>query len=69
MLCFAEFFMEADGDQVLFDVSRGLVNREYPVMYWAHEGRPPSARKLADTFTQFMEECLSYPALQNEDDE
>jgi hypothetical protein len=41
MLCFAEFFMEADGDQVLFDVAAGLVNGEYPVMYWAHEERPP----------------------------
>ena len=61
--------MEADGDQVLFDVSRGLVNGEYPVMYWAHERRPPSVRKLADGFAQFMEECLAYPELQNEDDE
>jgi hypothetical protein len=69
MLCFAEFFMEADGDQVLFDVSRGPLKGEYPVMYWAHEGRPPSVRKLADSFAQFMEECLLYPALQNEDDE
>src|SRR5687767_12454366 len=25
MLCFAEFFMEADGDQVLFDTSGGLI--------------------------------------------
>lgn len=66
MLCFAEFFMEADGDQVLFDVSRGLLDGEYPIIYWAHESRPPSVRKLADGFPQFMEECLSYPALQNE---
>jgi len=26
MLCFAEFFMEAEGDQVLFDVRAGRVN-------------------------------------------
>jgi hypothetical protein len=32
MLCFAEFFMEADGDQVLFDVSKGLINGEYPIV-------------------------------------
>ena len=50
MLCFAEFFMEADGDQVLFDTSRGLVRGEYPVMYWAHEERPPSVRQLASSF-------------------
>ena len=34
--------MDADGDQVLLDVARGLVKGAYPVMYWAHEGRPPS---------------------------
>jgi hypothetical protein len=61
MLCFAEFFMEADGDQVLFDTSRGLVGGEYPIMYWAHEGRPPSVRKLADSFGEFMQGFLEYP--------
>lgn len=61
MLCFAEFFMEADGDQVLFDVAGGLVKGEYPIMYWAHEGRPPSVRKLADTFAEFIETFLEYP--------
>jgi hypothetical protein len=68
MLCFAEFFMEADGDQVLFDVAKGLVKGEYPIMYWAHEGRPPSVRKLADSFGEFMEGFLLYPALIREDD-
>lgn len=62
MLCFAEFFMEADGDQVLFDTSRGLVSGEYPIMYWAHEGRPPSVRQIAGSFEQFMEAFLGYPA-------
>jgi hypothetical protein len=62
MLCFAEFFMEADGDQVLFDTSRGLVGGEYPIMYWAHEGRPPSVRQLADSFGGFMEGFLEYTA-------
>jgi hypothetical protein len=62
MLCFAEFFMEEDGDQVLFDTSGGLVAGEYPVMYWAHEARPPSVRQLADSFGAFMEGFLSYPA-------
>jgi hypothetical protein len=47
MLCFAEFFMEADGDQVLFDTSKGLVGGEYAIMYWAHESRPPAVRELA----------------------
>ncbi len=60
MLCFAEFFMEADGDQVLFDVSNGLIDGEYPVMYYAHEeqGR---GRKLADSFEQWLNEFLDYP--------
>jgi hypothetical protein len=64
MLCFAEFWMEADGDQVLFDVSRGLVDGEYPVMYYSHEGRPPSVRKLADNFVGFMEKFLEYEEFQ-----
>ncbi len=63
MLCFAEFFMEADGDQVLFDVSGGLLNGEYPVMYYAHEAQPPSVRLLARSFEQFLVEFLDYPAL------
>lgn len=62
MLCFAEFFMEADGDQVLFDVSKGLIRGEYPVMYYAHEESPPSVRVLADGFRTFMERFLDYPA-------
>jgi hypothetical protein len=67
MLCFAEFFMEADGDQVLFDTRRGLDGGEYPIMYWAHEGRPPSVRQLASSFGEFMEEFLAYPAFRQED--
>lgn len=64
MLCFAEFFMEADGDQVLFDTSRGLVGGEYPIMYWAHDERPPSVRQLASSFSEFMEEFLTYTSFQ-----
>jgi hypothetical protein len=69
MLCFAEFFMEADGDQVLFDTRCGLVGGEYPVMYWAHEGRPPTVRKLATSFGEFMEGFLEYPAFGRNADE
>jgi len=68
MLCFAEFFMEADGDQVLFDTRRGLVRGEYPVMYWAHEARPPEVRRLAEGFGEFMEEFLQYPAFTEPED-
>lgn len=66
MLCFAEFFMEADGDQVLFDTSCGLIAGEYPIMYWAHEDRPPSVRLLANSFGEFMESFLEYPAFAQE---
>jgi hypothetical protein len=65
MLCFAEFFMEADGDQVLFDTSQGPVDGEYPIMYWAHEDRPPSVRQLASSFSGFMEGFLEYPAFEH----
>lgn len=64
MLCFAEFFMEADGDQVLFDTSQGLVNGEYPVVYYSHDARPPSVRRLASSFSEFMEEFLEYEAFE-----
>lgn len=64
MLCFADFFMEADGDQVLFDTSQGLVNGEYPVVYYALDDRPPSVRRIAASFTDFMEEFLQYEAFQ-----
>jgi hypothetical protein len=67
MLCFAEFFMLADGDQVLFDVAGGLAKGEYPIMYWAHEGRPPLVRKLADGFAEFIETFLEYPEFRQED--
>ncbi|MCA3019685.1 MAG: SMI1/KNR4 family protein [Rhodocyclaceae bacterium] len=66
MLCFAEFCMEADGDQVLFDTSKGLVNGEYPVVYYAHEGRPPHVRHLASSFTEFLEGFLQYEAFNRE---
>jgi SMI1 / KNR4 family (SUKH-1) len=60
MLCFAEFFMEADGDQILFDLSQGLVNGEYPIVYYAHSARPASVRVLSNSFEQFMNEFLNY---------
>lgn len=61
MLCFAEFFMLADGDQVLFDTSRGLIDGEYPIRYWAHEARPPSVMQIAKSFSDLMDGFLAYP--------
>ncbi|MGI4791663.1 MAG: SMI1/KNR4 family protein [Janthinobacterium lividum] len=57
MLCFADFWLEGDGDQALFDVGHGLVDGEYPVFYYNHDG--PSIRKLADNFTEFIEEVVA----------
>ena len=59
MLCFAEFFLEGDDDQVLFDVKQGLVAGEYPVMYYAHHA-PPSVRQLTASFPEFLDKCLTY---------
>ena len=61
MLCFAEFFMEADGDQVLFDVTRRAADGELPVMYYAHDDSPPSVRELAPNFRAWLEQFLEYP--------
>ncbi len=58
-LCFAEFFMEADGDQVLFDLRGGLQSGEYPIVYYAHSAKQ-KIRLLANTFTEFMENFLAY---------
>ena len=58
MLCFAEYFWHADGDQVLWDVGQGLVNGEYPVMYYAHEARKPSVTRVAPEFGEWLEHCL-----------
>ena len=58
MLCFAEFFMEADGDQMLWDVSRGLCDGEYPIYYYAHN--VPSVRQLSANFESWLGEFLNY---------
>lgn len=59
MLCFAEFFLEADGDQVLWDVRSSFGIGEYPIYYYAHEDRPPSVRKVAESFDAFLETALT----------
>jgi hypothetical protein len=57
MLCFADCWLEADGDQVLFEVSAGLQDEEYPVMYYAHDSYY-KVRKLADSFEEWIERWL-----------
>ena len=66
MLCFAEFFMEADGDQVLFDIKQRNECGEYPVYYYAHEDHPPTIRKIADSFEQWLNEFPDYEEFNEE---
>jgi len=68
MLCFA-VFMEADGDQVLWDVSRGLHDGEYSIYYYAHESRPPSVRQLSADFEIWLGEFLNYREFISDDDD
>lgn len=58
MLCIADYFLEADGDQVLFDVTDGLVDGEYPLVYYAHDDEPPSVRPLARSLPQLLSSLL-----------
>ena len=59
MLCFAEYFRDADGDQVLFDRNAPDQDGEFPVMYYSHDDRPPSVTRVADSFRSWLEEyCL-----------
>ncbi len=67
MICFGEFFMVADGDQVLFDISKGLVNGEYPIYYYSHETNPPTVRKIANNFEQWLTEFPDYEEFEIED--
>jgi hypothetical protein len=60
--------IEGDGDQLLFDISKGLIKGEYPVYYYAHEDTPPSVRKIADSFEQWLNEFLDYEAFQTGDE-
>jgi hypothetical protein len=60
MLCFAEFFWEGDGDQVLFDVKQKDENGEYPVYYYAHENQPPTLRKIAASFGEWLNKIPGY---------
>jgi hypothetical protein len=44
MLCFGDFWLEGDGDQVLFDLINKSANDDPPVIYYAHEGPLPKTR-------------------------
>jgi hypothetical protein len=56
-LCVADYFLEADGDQIYLDARQGLINDEYPVLYYAHDFAPEPRcfRKVADSFGEWLE--------------
>lgn len=54
MLCFAEYFLESDGDQVLFKTDEGLIENEYPVYYYAHDAVPARVSRIADSFGDWL---------------
>jgi cell wall assembly regulator SMI1 len=53
LLCFADYCLDGDGDQVLFDVRGGLVDGEYPVVYYNHDRA--EVRTLAPSFREWLE--------------
>lgn len=52
MLCFGEYWLEADGDQVLFDLRNGTSD-DPPVLYYAHGRR--AVEPAAESFTAWVE--------------
>lgn len=66
MLCFAEFFMESDGDQVLFNPNEEDENGEFAVYYYSHDSKPPSVRKIANSFEQWLNEFPDYSEFNEE---
>jgi hypothetical protein len=59
LLCFGEFWLEGDGDQVLFDTRQALDDGEYAVLYYDHEARPASIRRIASSFHDWLERVLT----------
>lgn len=47
---------------MLFDVSRGSNEGEFPIVYYAHESSPPSVRQLTVTFPEFVAGIVGYPS-------
>ena len=52
----------------LQDVSHGLRDGEYPIYYYAHEARPPSVRKLSESFGTWLGEFCIDRDFQYDDD-
>ena len=61
-LCFGEYSLEADGDQVLFD-QKTLGDDDPPVFYYAHE--VPEVRQLAPRFSEWVEALPRSPVFRS----
>jgi SMI1 / KNR4 family (SUKH-1) len=59
LLCFGDFWLEGDGDQVLFDTRQVIGDGEYPVLYYDHEAMPASIRPIAASFHDWLERVLT----------
>jgi hypothetical protein len=55
MICFAEYFRDADGDQVLVDGSNGLIGGEYPIVYYSHDSHPPFVEVIGGSFSEWLD--------------
>ncbi len=62
MLCLGDFFLEADGDQVLFDLRAGA-GEDPPVLYYAHA--VPQVREIAPSFSAWVERLSRSPAVRD----
>ncbi len=60
MLAFADYFLQADGDQVLFDLREGTED-DPPVFYYSHS--VPEVRREAKSFTAWIESLPRSPVL------
>ena len=54
LMCFADYWLDADGDQVLFDL-RNDSSDDPPVFYYSHEANPPCIRRIASSFSEWLE--------------
>lgn len=59
-ICIAEYWLEADGDQVLLEHTPAPAD-DPPVFYYAHEARKSAARKLAPSFSAWIESLSRSP--------
>lgn len=63
-ICIAEYWLEADGDQVLLE-STSRPADDPPVFYYAHSGGKIKVRKLASSFSAWIESLPRSPVFRD----